>query len=107
MRGWGKQAPVEARFPQGLPKGLDGVGWNADQPRRADRSARLAEVPDGVGLNARRQAAPLDRQACSGACQQLLGFLRKQLAIVHHRHDLDAAVRHLIDQAIRSLQHFS
>jgi len=54
MRGWGKQAPVEARFPPGLPKGLDGVGCNAVQPRRADRSAGLAEVPIGVGLNAQR-----------------------------------------------------
>jgi len=35
MRGWGKQAPVEACSPSGLPKGPVGVGCNAVQPRRA------------------------------------------------------------------------
>ncbi len=48
-------ASRSALFPPGWPKGLDGVGCNAVQPRRAGHNSGLAEVSDRCRLQRRRR----------------------------------------------------
>ena len=105
--GMGEASASRSTLSSGLAEGTGRrrLQRSSAAPRRSQRRACR-------GADRRRlERAALSRAAgspgCSVACQQLLGILRQQLAIVHHRHDLDAAVRHLVDQAIRSLQHFS